>query len=318
VKYGIVQSHFWDDEKTVTLSKWAIYLFMYLITNKNCNAIGFYVVRPGYAVEDMRLSREEFENAIQELVSKGFALWDSDCSAILMKNYLKHNPIHTIEQAMGAASIIPTLPKTKLLDEFFKIIESPEIVSYKRNCLLLEAIKGRKTERPADPLAGSDQEKTEPTREPPSQAKPEPHDAPEEEIDALVTHWNEICGEKLVKVKSISKGRRVHIRARLKEHALKEWPEIFARVARSPWLTGDNKQGWRADFNWVITPGNLEKIMEGNYDDRRNVNRPKTGMDAIKASMDRAFAKERLESEGENDRPDLLRGDRSASEDLQS
>lgn len=41
--------------------------------------------------------------------------------------------------------------------------------------------------------------------------------------------------------------------------------EIFNKANRSNFLCGDNERGWRADFDWVMKPGNIAKVYEGNY-----------------------------------------------------
>ena len=40
---------------------------------------------------------------------------------------------------------------------------------------------------------------------------------------------------------------------------------FFKRIQRSDYLCG-RKKDWKATFDWIIMPGNLVKIIEGNYD----------------------------------------------------
>lgn len=61
--------------------------------------------------------------------------------------------------------------------------------------------------------------------------------------------------------------RMVKARLRLKEHPGKEfWVEIMQKIKTSPFLQGENNQGWRVDFDWLITnQENCLKIIEGRY-----------------------------------------------------
>ena len=45
--------------------------------------------------------------------------------------------------------------------------------------------------------------------------------------------------------------------------------EAFQKVEASNFLKGDNERGWRAEFDWVLKPENLVKVLEGNYDNGR-------------------------------------------------
>lgn len=44
--------------------------------------------------------------------------------------------------------------------------------------------------------------------------------------------------------------------------------ELFRIAAQIPFLCGINKEGWRANFDWLIEPENAIKVIEGNYSKR--------------------------------------------------
>jgi len=93
---------------------------------------------------------------------------------------------------------------------------------------------------------------------------------------ALVELWNRSCGPAgLPFVKELSSERRRHIAARLREHPdLGHWREVFERITRSRFLTGqvddrNRSQPWRATLDWIVkNDGNATKVLEGAYDDR--------------------------------------------------
>jgi hypothetical protein len=89
-------------------------------------------------------------------------------------------------------------------------------------------------------------------------------------FDELASMYNAI--DKLPKVRtpqSWTAARRDNTRNRWRQHhTLEFWADVFARVGRSDFLTGVSSK-WRADYDWIIKPSNLQKILEGNYENHR-------------------------------------------------
>jgi len=299
----------WDDEKFWGLSERGKLVFVYLLTNKHCNCIGFYVLRYGYAVADMNTKEAGFDEAFKELIEREFILWDKANSLLLIKNFLKHNPIYTPKQAAGAEGNLLSLPRSNLIHEFLGLVEDPSISSCGNNALLLDVVQraiDKLNAEPARPLLPPEGKE----KDGQSPRPPERPDPKKEEIEALLAHWNEICGEKLPKVQTLTRRREGFVRARLQEHTLDEWPKIFARIAKSGFLTGENDKGWRADFDWVMNQNNLVKIMEGRYDNRSGGKRASAeprGMDALRKMADESAAKNQT-GESPNDRGNLPEG----------
>ena len=88
--------------------------------------------------------------------------------------------------------------------------------------------------------------------------------------------FNSICTS-LPKLKLLTRKRLKSVEARLKE--MKQTPEtymaylkqVFESVEASDFLTnrrGENRNGWRANFDWIFAPSNFAKIIEGNYASR--------------------------------------------------
>jgi len=79
--------------------------------------------------------------------------------------------------------------------------------------------------------------------------------------------WNENRGT-LPKVIELSPKRMALIESRLKEEPdLNVWVQVIRRVASSPFCTGTNDRGWRANFEWLLRPGTRVKVLEGTYDE---------------------------------------------------
>ena len=79
--------------------------------------------------------------------------------------------------------------------------------------------------------------------------------------------YNELCKNKgLRSIKSITNKRKRQIEAGLKEYGLDGFVELFNKVADSIFLCGGGDRGWQADFDWLINPENMQKVLEGKYD----------------------------------------------------
>ena len=91
-----------------------------------------------------------------------------------------------------------------------------------------------------------------------------------EEADAsscerVISEFNQICSE-LPRVRKLTKQRIRRIKKALPQLDGEGFVGLFERVARSGFLCGSGLNGWKADFDWIIKPENLTRILEGCYD----------------------------------------------------
>jgi len=93
-----------------------------------------------------------------------------------------------------------------------------------------------------------------------------------EALKSFGEQWNELaCAFRLPTIDEIKSGstRERQALARLREDP--ECPQkLIARVRGSPYLRGE-VNGFHCGFDWIIKPSNFQKIMEGNYEDRKRV-----------------------------------------------
>ena len=90
-------------------------------------------------------------------------------------------------------------------------------------------------------------------------------------IEYIHKEWNKSFKDTAVpSVVNIRGARLSSLMARVKEHPDKEfWDKYLERINNSNWLTGRNDD-WRVTFDWIIQPRNMDKVLEGNYDDNKN------------------------------------------------
>lgn len=85
--------------------------------------------------------------------------------------------------------------------------------------------------------------------------------------EPVVDVWNLFAASyKLSEIKGISDSRRKKFSTRLQEADF-DFIKILEKIKRSAHLKGDNQQGWKVTFDWILeNDKNYLKILEGNYD----------------------------------------------------
>lgn len=145
MRYQKIHSQIWNDEKFTTLSPTQQRLFLYILTCPHGNLIGMYVLKPGYACDDLKCSAKDFEKDLNKIIEKGLIAYDKSVSLILVKRYLKHNPITNPNQVKAAKKMICELPKSVLFHEFMEVLpevlkeELREVLSKQEQVLILSS-----------------------------------------------------------------------------------------------------------------------------------------------------------------------------------
>lgn len=123
--------------------------------------------------------------------------------------------------------------------------------------------------------AGSSQTSTPPIQTSAPQTPPEEFDliplALDQRPEALAVKAYNAMAERagLAQVQKLHDTRKAKLLARLKDcGGLEGWAEALRKVKASPFLTGQNDRGWRADFDFLMRESSFTKLMEGAYDGR--------------------------------------------------
>ena len=98
-------------------------LFIYLLTSPHSNLIGFYYLPMAYVAEDLGNPFETLSKPFRNLCERGLIEYDSAAKVVLVRNYLKYNPIQNPNQAKGAVSVLEGMPRTRLLAAFLECVE---------------------------------------------------------------------------------------------------------------------------------------------------------------------------------------------------
>lgn len=300
--YTKVESGFWRDNKMRGLSHDARYLMLYLLTSPHRNIVGFYFLPSDYACFDLQWEPERFEKAMRELSNAKRVSYDSEYHVVLIKNYLRHNPLENPNQVKNAIEKVAELPDTPLFHEFAEIVErlgqellAPLLETLRKRCETLPKPFRKGSETVPEPSPNPPETVSKPvtvtgtgsvtgsgshTLQSPNggSTAPEPPACVNEPVEnsnrlkpaRVVELWNAVCGDVLPRVSKLTDQRRRKVLARIAEskdrHSEDWWRSYFERIRASPFLCGSGSRGWRADFDWAVRSEQVVvSVLEGKY-----------------------------------------------------
>lgn len=104
----------------------------------------------------------------------------------------------------------------------------------------------------------------------------------------IVKAYHETCVS-LPGIRSVSDARRKLMRSRYHEHGLDAIKIVFDKAEASDFLTGRKEPYWNGcGFDWLMKPSNFLKVLEGNYDNKKNRSSPNSNnpfLDMLKEEM---------------------------------
>lgn len=106
----------------------------------------------------------------------------------------------------------------------------------------------------------------------------------------LQEYFNTTFRGKLSMVVSMTEARRKAVKARIAQYNKETVFIVLKKVAASPFLLGCNDRNWKCDFDWIFKAGNFTKILEGNYDEKRNSNTASGRKESVSRLTDLAEA----------------------------
>ena len=87
------------------------------------------------------------------------------------------------------------------------------------------------------------------------------------DFDKIKEYFNTYCTG-FSAIREMTDARKKTIKSFLKNHSESDLYMLFDTAQKSDFLTGNNTNGWTANFDWIIKPANAVKILEGNYNNR--------------------------------------------------
>ena len=91
----------------------------------------------------------------------------------------------------------------------------------------------------------------------------------EEKREKEITNlFNSLCPS-FSKVKVLSDSMKTEIAKTLAEFSESDISAAFEKAEKSSFLKGNNERKWKASFDWLIKAENIAKVLNGNFDDKK-------------------------------------------------
>ena len=87
-------------------------------------------------------------------------------------------------------------------------------------------------------------------------------------VDTVIKKWNDTG---LNTVRNIKGKRLDSLHARIKEYSKDDVLTVIENVKYSDFLKGNNNRNWTADIDWILKPNNFIKVLEGNYNKGKGI-----------------------------------------------
>lgn len=87
--------------------------------------------------------------------------------------------------------------------------------------------------------------------------------------DKIVAAWNLLASRQgLPAIQKMTDKRKTSLRSRIKEHGAEVILKAIAGIEDSDFLLGRNDRGWKANFDFLLQPSSMTKLIEGAYHGR--------------------------------------------------
>lgn len=240
-KLRSISTSIWSDPFIEDLSPTEKLLFIYLITNEKTNMLGIYESSIKKISFETGIDKPTIEKALKGFETLGkvkrIGNW------IVLVNYMKHQN-YNLNMKKSAIDAYNSLPK-ELKNS--KIDVSKNNPSEGFETLLNHYGMVRKIEY-------------------------EYEEEYEEEIkdslidfDKFVSFFNSL--ENLPRINTLTPKRKKSLKARIKDHGKDDVVKAFKAANTNKFTSGNNSTGWKANFDWIVKPDNMLKLLEGNYSD---------------------------------------------------
>lgn len=83
----------------------------------------------------------------------------------------------------------------------------------------------------------------------------------------VIEGWNELATIRgLSQIRKLTDERRRKLRVRLREYPdIEDWRRAFKHIHDTPFLCGENRNGWRANFDFLLQASSFTKLTEEAY-----------------------------------------------------
>ena len=307
-KYRTIQPEFWSDPYIEGLHGFGKLLYLYMITSLYTQNAGVLKVttkkigfETGASVEIVEDTLDKFEQD-GKIVRDGALIW--------IVNFIKNQTNTSPKIIAGLREEIKDIESEKILSAmraryphlfdtdgasnsdtlsipYPHPTDTPYIPSGEKE-LELESKREKELESEKE-LENEGERETEGEREEEKEKTlsmsndilvPVPRGQPPCPCEDIAEAYNTLLPE-LLPVQKLTEARKRTLRARWREdkerQSISWWIGFWENVKRSDWLMGrcpptrGRDSPWQADFDWLLKPTNLQKVLEGKYRNKPDV-----------------------------------------------
>lgn len=121
--YTRVESSFWTDDAIKNVSDDARTLMLYLFTGPHRNILGCYRIANSYIISDLGWTGKRLAKALPELLPEplgsGRIIRDEQAEMVLVKQFLKHNPLNNPNKIKAGIEKLNELPYSEIIFSSF-------------------------------------------------------------------------------------------------------------------------------------------------------------------------------------------------------
>jgi len=248
--YRQVHVSFWQDPFILNLTPEEKYFYLYLMTNSKTSQCGIYEISKKVMMFETGYNLETVEKLLNRFIEYGKVAYDEETGEIFLLNWPKYNWNKSDRVLRCIAKELEQVKSNRLLEAYNKTMDSL--------CIPYEYSMDR---------PGEEKEKEK---------------EKEEDIvpyQAIVDLFHELCPS-LPKLLRLTNNRRTAIKNRWKEYGdLEVFRTLFAKAEASDFLSGRNGKWTNCNFDWLMKPSNMVKVLEGNYDNPKPKDEPKPDLE---------------------------------------
>ncbi len=300
--YRAIYMSFWTDTKVdEDYAPEDKYFMLYVLTNPHTNLCGCYEVSLKQMAQEMGYPREKVEEILVRFSEEyGTVLFNKKNRELFVKNWYKYNWTKSPKLDRVIRDEILHIKTQEFKDSLMELFNERISVREGWTPAISEGEEPQDvyeidsaSQLSVDDLIDSDEDEPEEKQSQElvpiemgelekavkvARSKQSESNAPCEEIKEL---FNSICVS-FPPVKMLGGRRKTMIGARWRETGenIEVFRELFEKMQNSDFLRGVNDRGWQATFDWAILPSNFQKILEGNYVNKRG--KKGSGWDVIR------------------------------------
>lgn len=281
-RYRKIDPRIWNDAKFCSFSERGKLLFFYVLTHPNMTMIGMLRATPEGLFSELGFDASDCQADWQAVCEAG-VVQVAKQGLIRLPNFLKYNEPESPSVVKSWVSCFDLLPECDLLNDAKRDIESYLIQKGKS---WIEAYRGTKKQPNSQTSKQSgrqtarhqEQEQEQDIRNTKEKsARRKSDDFREPLIEKIVSVYRETTTGYFSQIQAVTEKRKRSVKKfinfyRKQVNAVDEAAflsavrEYFCRAVRSPFLTGQNERGWRADFDFLMNENKALALLEGKYD----------------------------------------------------